>query len=290
MADRWSAMQVGIEAWLNGKHHYTSTDHLDGRTSNFPGLFIIGFIPYFLGNIGLLQVLNLILLVVVLRLYFPLKKVVLFLSLLFISPAFWWEVYVSSDLMTNIFIVLMFILLIDKFQPNIIFKKPILLGVFLSFLILTRGIVLIPLALYFTKDFFKIQLSSKLKLMFSGLTFGSLLIFLVLMNVPDQYTLLNYNPLLLQTSQVPTSMIILSLILPFGLSLINKGLQKNYFEICVLLFLFPILIGFFIKLYLYGFNATLIDSRFDISYLSMLFPFLIPSLLKSVFNLTPKNP
>ena len=44
--DRWSAMEVGIEALLNGNYPYSATDHLGGRTSNLPTLIFVG-IPFY---------------------------------------------------------------------------------------------------------------------------------------------------------------------------------------------------------------------------------------------------
>ncbi|MDP5043442.1 MAG: hypothetical protein NWQ06_00515, partial [Leeuwenhoekiella sp.] len=45
--DRWSAMTEGIAALLNGNYPYSALDHLGGRTSNLPTLFLIG-LPFYL--------------------------------------------------------------------------------------------------------------------------------------------------------------------------------------------------------------------------------------------------
>ncbi len=54
--DRWSAIDVAISALLNGEYPYTAIDHLNGRTSNFPGLLVLGIPFYLLGNVGYLQI------------------------------------------------------------------------------------------------------------------------------------------------------------------------------------------------------------------------------------------
>ncbi len=277
--DRWSAMEVGIKALLNGEYPYTATDHLNGRTSNFPGLFILGLIPYILGNIGLLQVFNFVILVYFLHKLFPIKIALLYLLLVFISPAFWWEIYVASDMMTNLFIIFYVVLWVDRLRPKVLSSSPFIAGILLSTLVLTRGIVLIPLALYFTKKFFLINLKAKFKFLLAGTIWGSFLILLVLLNVPDLETLLNFNPLILQTTQVPSSFILISLILPFILSFYHKGIPVNYFNYAVILLLLPVSIGFIIKIWEYGFIITLLESKFDISYLSLVFPFLIYAIV-----------
>ena len=53
--DRWSAMEITISSILNNTYPYSAIDHLNGRSSNLPGLIVIGIPFYLLGNIGLLQ-------------------------------------------------------------------------------------------------------------------------------------------------------------------------------------------------------------------------------------------
>ena len=38
--DRWSAMEASISALLNNQYPYAAIDHLNGRSSNLPGLLI----------------------------------------------------------------------------------------------------------------------------------------------------------------------------------------------------------------------------------------------------------
>lgn len=49
-------MEVGIRSLLSGEYPYTVVDHLGGRTSNFPGLFLIVLPFYLMGSVGYLQV------------------------------------------------------------------------------------------------------------------------------------------------------------------------------------------------------------------------------------------
>jgi hypothetical protein len=103
--DRWSAMDVAIRALLNGEYPYTAVDHLKGRTSNFPGLLILGIPFYLLGNVGSLQVFSFLLLSFVLYQATNIKQAIFYILLLILSPAFWWEIFAISDLMSNIFSV-----------------------------------------------------------------------------------------------------------------------------------------------------------------------------------------
>ena len=279
--DRWSAMDVAIKALLNGKYPYTATDHLGGRTSNFPGLLILGIPFYLLGNVGYLQVFSFLLLSYTLYKNTPIKTAIKYLFLLIISPAFWWEIFSISDLMSNIIICFCFIIWWQSIFKNNLLAKPYLLGFSLAFLVLTRGIVAIPLILLFFKPFITIKLNLKIKLLFFFSTTFLVLIILVIFNCPSMEILKNYNPLVLQTSYLPTSIHLLAIILPFIFALNIKDFHNSYFKHAVILMLFPAFISFCFFWNEYGFKEIILNHKSDISYLSMVFPFLIYEISKT---------
>lgn len=278
--DRWSAMDVGIKALLNGEYPYTATDHLNGRTSNFPGLFIIGLPFYLMGNVGYLQVFSFVLLSFTLYNILKIKQTLNYIILLLLSPAFWWEIFAISDLLSNVIIVFCFVLLIkDIFKDNVL-KKPVFMGLSTSFLTLTRGIVAIPLILLVFRDFITINIRDKIKYVISFILLSILLIALVIINCPDLETLKKFNPLNLQTMYLPNYINIFAVLLPFYFSLKIKKFNNQYFQFCTYLLLFPPFLSFSITMYYMGFDTIIIDNKFDLSYLSIAFPFLIMEIVK----------
>lgn len=275
VVDRWSAIDTGIRAWLQGDYPYTAATHLGGRTSNFPGLFLISLPFYLLGNVGFLQVFSFALLVFCLYHCFETDKALKFIVLLLLSPAFWWEIVALSDLMSNVTFVLVFILLMEKYLPKNKFKYPIPLGIITAILLLTRGVVFIPIALYLAKDFYYVSLTSKVKTIFAFIITAVLLITSVLWNCSDIETLKNYNPLLLQTSQVPSFVYLIFFFLPLLLTFRIKNVRFDLFYYIVVLMAIPALYALIAASITFGFYKTLIDSIIDVSYLSMCFPFLL---------------
>ena len=276
--DRWSAMHVGIKALIHGEYPYTAIDHLGGRTSNFPGLLLIGLPFYLLGNVGYLQVFSFILLGYTLDKTQNINFNYKFILFLLFSPAFWWEIFGLSDLLSNLIIIFCYILLSQK---NFTFNKPIKLGLINSFLILTRGIVAIPLTLFLFRPFLKTNYRNKLYFTITFLISTFFLILIVLKNCPNYYTLLHFNPLILQTSTLPNYVILLSLVVPLGASFLIKKFYYDFFYFSTLLLFIPIFIGFYITFLNFGIKETLLESKFDITYFTITLPFLIFYLVKN---------
>jgi hypothetical protein len=82
--DRWSAMDVAISALLDGEYPYTAVDHLHGRTSNFPGLLILGIPFYLLGNVGYFQGAAFLLLSYTIYKFLPIKNAFQYMLLLIV--------------------------------------------------------------------------------------------------------------------------------------------------------------------------------------------------------------
>lgn len=278
--DRWSAMDVAISALLDGEYPYTAVDHLHGRTSNFPGLLILGIPFYLLGNVGYFQGAAFLLLSYTIYKFLPIKNAFQYMLLLIVSPAYWWEIFSISDLFSNIILVFCFIILLKQKLKDNLFKYPILLGFSTSFLVLTRGIVAIPLILIVFKDFWQISLIKQLKYVISFVISFALLIAMVIINCPDLHTLKYYNPLVLQTSYLPNYLTIIALTLPFYFSFKIKSFENDFFTICTFLILFPTLLAFILKLNKTGIEKILIGSTFDLSYLSIVIPFILYEVAK----------
>ena len=287
--DRWSAMDVAINALLNGDYPYTATDHLGGRTSNFPGLLVLGIPFYFLGSVGYLQVFSFLLLSYTLYKNVTIEQAFKYLILLILSPAFWWEIFSISDLMSNVFICFCFVLWWKSIFKNNLFSKPYLLGFSTAFLILTRGIVAIPLSLMFFKPFCAIDLKLKFKVILSFIITFLFLIFIVIVNVPSIDILKNFNPLVLQSSYLPATFHYFVLIIPFYFSFRIKNFDNQFYKYAVVLIFFPMIVSFCFLWKEYGFNEIIQHHKSDLSYLSLVFPFLLYEISKNTTKTTIAN-
>lgn len=273
--DRWSAMDVGISKVLNGEYPYNAKNHLGQYSSNLPSLMILGLPFYFLGDVGYLQSATFLLLSYLIFLEFKTSKLSFLILFLFISsPAYLYEIYVKSDLLSNLIFAIGFIIILNKKYHKNLFSKPYLIGFFAAFLLFTRVILVIPLTIFLFQSFAKTTLVNKIKFLISGFITLAILSFLVLMNCPDTDTLIHYNPFILQGNKSPLIINILALVLPFLLSFRVKNLASTMaFSFFVLAL--PVLSSFFENLVNQGLYQTIIKNSSDITYIGMLLPFVI---------------
>lgn len=277
--DRWSAMELTVEGILYGQYPYTIPDHLGNMSSNFPALGYLAIPFYLLGDVGYLQVFVFLLLAHYLdkNVKKPLKKYgVLLLYLL--SPAVLWEIAVKSDLMSNMILVCLFIEYWIKKHTHNLYQKPIFLAILIAFLFLTRGTILIPIILFFFKDFWSTTIKTKLTFILSFFLTVIIISLPILLSAPDAETLLEYNPIILQTNKTPVIayfLFVICLILPYFIS--NK---VNYYFYSSLIILAFSLSSFFVFLFNYGWEETIMKHYIDLSYFSMSFPFIFFYLAK----------
>lgn len=273
--DRWSAMEVGIKSIINGEYPYTAIDHLGGTTSNLPGLFLIGLPFYFIGDVGLLQVFTFILMVFSLKYFYQnIKNQTLIIILFILSPAYLWENYVKSDLMSNIILAIILMIWINhRVNANKLINWK-LLGLIVGILVLTRIIIFIPLVLTLSYEFFQTTRRNKANFIFFSLMTMSLLLFITFNNCPNFETLQNYNPLLLQGRISPTWLNLSVLILPFVIGLKKSNIKFKLWTSMILMGI-PITYAFIECLIKNGINKVLLENYFDISYLGMLLPFTV---------------
>jgi len=94
-------------------------------------------------------------------------------------------------------------------------------------------------------------------------------------------TLKLYNPLVLQTHYLPNYIHIIAVVLPFYFSFKIKSFTNNFFQVATLLMLFPTLLVFLLTWYRNGFVDLIENSSFDLSYLSIVIPFLLFEITKN---------
>ena len=148
--DRWSAVSFFLEGLFNGEYPYGIHTHVS--ETNFPSPFplwhVINIPFYLLGDVGIGLIFFLIITFVTVKIYFnSYRKAFFFLILLILSPAYWWEVAVRSDSLSNGFLVLTFILWYTKKGYSVdknFWLTIILCGIIAS----TRLSAVLPVALF----------------------------------------------------------------------------------------------------------------------------------------------
>ncbi|ARV15574.1 hypothetical protein [Polaribacter sp. SA4-12] len=274
-SDRWSAMEATIRGVLNGEYPYKLKDHLGKTSSNLPGLFYLGLPFYLLGNVSLLQpFVFLIISLLIFKSRILIDKKLTLIFLLIASPAYLWEVIAKSDLLSNIILLVLFLILWDYKFKNNYFKLPFLLSFFCAFFILTRGIVAIPLTLFLFREFLNTSISKKLKFSFGLVFFIILISFPFLLTLPDFEIIKEHNPFNHQTRFTPKWVQIFFIVLPFILAIKIKKIHQVIFQ-SLILFTLLLFLSFVFEIIDEGFKNTLYKSYFDISYLTMAMPFAI---------------
>ncbi|WP_408028931.1 hypothetical protein [Tenacibaculum xiamenense] len=276
--DRWSAMEVTIENILNGIYPYNKLDHLGQTSSNLPGLSLLGFPFYFLGDVGYLQVFTFC--VFSSWIFISKRKEVeklLILIFLVLSPAYWWEVFVKSDLMSNLLLLVVFIdCWKESFNKNT-FEKSLLLGVVIGFFVMTRGVVLIPLTIMLFHEFVKATFEQKIWFLL-GVVSSVLVISLpIILSLEDFNTVIENNPFNHQTKYAPKLLIICSLVVPLLLSR-KFSTSMPIFRLSTYVLTGLLLTTFMLNIFQEGVWKNIYGKAFDLSYLGMIIPFLLLSL------------
>ncbi len=200
--DRWSATTYFLDALFSGQYPYGVHTHVSENNfpSPLPFWHYLNIPFYLLGDVGWQLVAFLLLAVVAVWWYTGSWKPTFLFTLLFaLSPAYWWEVAVRSDGLSNMLLVFCFVLLVQK--KDIGFgNRWWLLALLCGLLATTRLSAVMPLALLL----FRPYLTSGWKKM---LLFPLIVLAVVfLLFVPyifwdtDSWIFFSRNPFMSQTS------------------------------------------------------------------------------------------
>ncbi|WP_143032160.1 hypothetical protein [Tenacibaculum sp. MAR_2009_124] len=276
--DRWSAMEVTIKNIVEGVYPYNKLDHLGQTSSNLPGLSLLGLPFYLLGDVGYLQVFVFgVFGGWIYKSKREKKEKVLILILLVLSPAYWWEVFAKSDLMSNVLLLLIFIDFWKEKYSEFTFRKPWLLGILVGFFCLTRGVVLIPLTIMLFYEFVKTELRKKVLFLLGVVVSMFVLILPILLSLEDFYTIIENNPFNHQTKYAPKLLILLALVVPFFLSR-EFSASRPILNYSMYVLSGLLLSTFLLNVMEEGASKNIYGKAFDLSYLGMLIPFVISSL------------
>ena len=273
-ADRWSAIHYFIEYLFAGQYPYAAQTHLGGYGSPFPvwQFFHIPF--YLLGNTSYAFAFSFALTAgLILWLTKSFRQASLFLFFLLLSPAFWYEAAIRSDLLYNIVLCLLVIAVIEKKQITIS-SNAWMLGIICGLFLSTRLITAVPFFIYFFRSF----LNTKLK--FQVIFVGTILLVFVLSFLPfllwdgEMLLFFHYSPFVLQARQGTSIELIAVGVLILFLSFRWKDFSRYCGIVSICLFVL-MSVTFLRHILTNGFYFTLFESGFDITYFSTTLSFVI---------------
>ncbi|MCF0202270.1 MAG: hypothetical protein HUK08_02800 [Bacteroidaceae bacterium] len=261
--DRWSAIDGWGRYLLDGRYPYDAPTHLNGKGSPFPvwQLFHLPFVM--LGDVGYGFTASLILFFALLWKDKEYGFLGSSLVLMGISPAFWYEVAVRSDLFYNILLLA----LLTKYLKH---YSPYTVAVLAALFFCTRLVCVIPIAIlclqWYVKEC-KWETRIFMAMIFAGIVVA---VFLPFVLWPDNDLLSSdISPLRLQTRQGGLFQLLLCLCLVVVAAWTKT--KNNYYAITA-----AVMFTFFVFCGIYNENTL----NYDITYISTALPFAIFALCK----------
>lgn len=287
--DRWSAIHNLLQNLFNGIYPYSAKTHLGGYGSPFP-IWQAFHIPFYLmGNVGFGMLFSVLLTAVLLaRLFNSYKSALIFFVFLTLSPAFWYEVIVISDMFYNFLLCFLVITIIHKKKYSIE-KQALGLGVLCGLFLSTRFSVVIPFAIFLLPSF--IESDTKHKLLFA---ISAILMFVITF-LPlvfwdfDTLFFFKYNPFILQTRQGSILEVVIISVLGIFLSTQWKTDFRRCSTFISVALCTLVLITFLHRMILDEFINGLFSGSYDITYFNMALPFIIFSMTQGAIIPENKN-
>ncbi|MBP1664156.1 MAG: hypothetical protein H6Q19_1296 [Bacteroidetes bacterium] len=275
--DRWSAVTFFLDNLFQGNYPYAAHTHVceTNYPSPFPVWYVVNLPFYLMGDVGLGLIFFILQTAFIVHYYFrSWYKSLFFLLLLSISPAYWWEVMVRSDALSNALLVFTAIIWFDRSGKSL--SENLVTAILICGLIAsTRLSAILPLALYFFRPFLRLKLKQQM-IFVSGVALIVILSFLpfILWNT-DTWIFFSRNPFMSQSGvgnrYVLTGMIILGIVF----SLRWKGLHRFFNTASLFIFIFMALSQLSLIL-TRGINGSFFsDSTYDVSYFSLILPYCI---------------
>ncbi len=280
--DRWSAIHNFLSCLLQGKYPYAAHTHLGGYGSPFPVWQLLHLPFYAIGNVGLGIFASI---AVYLHSLYKWKGNSVMGSaciLLACAPGLWYEVAVRSDLISNFLLVAALLQYLIHYKVELD-RHIVLFAVGCGLAMSTRLSVFVPIFVFFYGSYLRLNWYKKLCFpLLVAVVFG--LTFLPFLLWSDQLWSFEYNPFVLQTSQIHTAdVFIITIILIFALWVSQRSVRAYFFSTGVVQASIVMLV-FIHNMLLRGDFTALFSSLYDITYFDMSLPFLI-----TFISLSEKN-
>ena len=271
--DRWSALAFWSENLKHGRFPYGTPTHLNTYASPFPIWQLFHFPFYLLGDTAYGQWLCLLIFFIFLFRWRTKMNIGGIILLLALSPGFWREIAVRSDLLCNM--LLLFVFLSAQFYCSAYWDKHKILAAAITGLFLcTKLLVAIPLFLFFFPRFLKFTAKEK-----TGFALTVIICFVVpflpflfgesgILNHPE------YNPFYQQTRQGSVLLVAIGSIPVICAALAWRQMREMHLLAGLFLFALFLLVGIRIGLK-NGWTSVLFEDEFDKSYFNVCIPFFL---------------
>ena len=276
--DRWSAIAHFLQNLLAGEYPYLAQTHLGGYGSPFPVWNFVHLPFYIAGDVGFAMPVVVAILVLSLKpILGTYRRAFVFVMLLALSPAFWYEVAVRSDLIYNF--ILCFLIMGWWYRRDVsVGNAPFLTGLISGLMLSTRLSIVIPFFIFLFPGFITTGWKQRIGFTITGLlTFAVSFVPFLLWDL-NSLVFFEYNPFVLQTRQGSWIEIAVLLALLLSFSLLWKKRPERlslYTAIALVVF---IAVTFLHRMISDDFQSGLFSSRYDITYFTMALPFALAAL------------
>lgn len=279
--DRWSAIHNFLQNLFRGEYPYAARTHLGGYGSPFP-VWQVFHIPFYLmGDVGYaMPFVFLSLAIVLVWLVNSYTQALVYMLFLMISPSFWYEVAVRSDLFYNMILCFLSIGILYKKQLKLS-EYPIAIGLLCGLFLSTRIPIVIPFAIYLFPQFLESRIKSKI-IFVSTIVISFALSFAPLIFWDKQMLFLfKYNPFVLQTRQgSPLEMLLVASVSLWLATQWKAKMKKNFAYVSISL-LGLVILSFGHRMISSNFANSLFSVSYDITYFNMAMPFIIYVISRS---------
>ncbi len=267
---RLPAISEWIDRFLRGEFPYGGPMNPSG----FPALFFFSIPFYYLGNIGILEVIGILLFgIAILKSRRQNMQIVwIQFLILLLLPTFYYEVITRSELFFNMSLALAVIIMSDVYLS----KRGI--GVKFIGLAITFGLVLstrlIVGSVYAVFVIYKFRRDLKNGLIFSAVVVITFVLTLLPFLVWNAATFMSEGPFRMQFSYLPVWGIFVTVVATIICGFKSENLQEVIVFSGIIIF-GAVTIAFFWAVYQIGFIQAVFDDRFDIGYFILSVPFLL---------------
>ncbi len=270
--DRWQTLDFSMDYWIHGQYIYAKRNFMGNLSSYLPGQLLLSLPSYLLGNLGYVQVMAFLLFAGAVLREFK-SNLIRFTAILMlgISLSYIYEAVCKSDFISSFIFSAAFILFWhSKFKDNY-FQKPVLLGVCLGVLFLTRSVAVIPLIIFLLKPFLAANKTLQIKTVLAFLITVAILLVTIFFPANNFDYIFQHNPLKLQ-GQSNKLVMLFFLVVAIFLSFYTKKINEVFYFSSYIVFF--IMLSFVLEKYLY-FGIGFQDNFFPTTYLAACLPFCI---------------
>ncbi len=285
--DRWSALSFFWDSFFAGKYPYGTHTHVSETNfaSPFPIWHLINLPFYLLKDVGISIIFFLCLFSYAIYKYFEsYHKALLVMILLLISPAYWWEILVRSDGLSNALLVMMLILWFTKNSKSL--ANNLTFSILICGLIAaTRFTALLPLALFFFQQYLKLPINQKVIFPFSVLLIATLAFLPFILWDTDSWVFFSRNPFMSQTGNGDWRALLIMFAIGVFMALKWKTIEEYFATTAIFVSSF-ILLNQLIRMKKYEGSIFFSDAVVDVSYFTLALPYLI---ILVAINYSTKN-